>query len=153
MLVKAIIGASFVRARFYLRVHSWCSCDPHSFFFVVSPIPGEPDKQESTIKYHLAESSSRSKLINLRILDLICLVLFIGPSVLNTQTHILRRIEDRKESRGLVTSRGRTRVALLRLALCYSVVPLRSNLYLTKIERNHWVLSHREEGPGSHCLD
>ena len=28
--------------------------------------------------------------------------------------------------RGVVTSRGRTRVALLRLALCYSVVPLRS---------------------------
>ena len=31
-----------------------------------------------------------------------------------------------KESRGVVTSRGRTRVALLRLALFYSVVPLRS---------------------------
>ena len=35
----------------------------------------------------------------------------------------------------MVTSRGRTRVALLRLALCYSVVPLRINPYLTKIVR------------------
>ena len=37
----------------------------------------------------------------------------------------------------MVTSRarGRTRVALLRLALCYSVVPHRTNPYLTKIVR------------------
>ena len=34
--------------------------------------------------------------------------------------------KDKKESRGVITSRGRTRVTLLRLALCYSVVPLRS---------------------------
>ena len=33
-----------------------------------------------------------------------------------------------KESRSRVTSRGRTRVALLRLVLCYSVVLLRSPL-------------------------
>ena len=44
------------------------------------------------------------------------------------------RQKGKKESRGVVTSRGRTRAALLRLALCYSVVlcAQRINPYLTK---------------------
>ena len=67
--------------------------------------------------------------------------------------HKLIPYKDRKKSQGVVTSRRRTRVTLLRLALCYSVVPLRINPYLTKIEMNYEVWSHREEGPGSHYLD
>ena len=81
--------------------------------------------------------------------------IFVKISLANSITLNMLKNES-KESQGMVTSRGKTRVALLRLAFCYSVVPLRSGHKPIPYEdrkRNHKVWSHGEEGPGSHCLD